>query len=50
MRKELNHIVHHGDNNPHKFGENKYADMKYVYDPAAQETIDKAKDLANWDN
>lgn len=50
MRKDLCFIVHHADNNPHKYGDNKYADKKYVDDPAAQATIDKAKNLANWGN
>ncbi len=42
-RKDLNHIVHSGDRDPHKHGTNPYADKTNSYDPEAQKTIDRIK-------
>ena len=43
MRFELNQIVHSEDDNPHKHGENPYADKPKQYDGAAQQTLDEAE-------
>ena len=39
IRYELNQIVHHADKNPHKYGDNSYAEKKGYYDEAAEEVI-----------
>jgi hypothetical protein len=41
--KELSFINHAGDKDPHKHGQNPYADSTNTYDPAAQVVIDAAK-------
>ena len=43
LKKKLNQIVHSGDKNPHRYGENPYADQGNQYDPAAQVVIEKAE-------
>ena len=42
MRNDLNKIVHAADKNPHKYGENIFADKTCTYDPKAQVVIDNA--------
>jgi hypothetical protein len=38
-RRTVNQIIHSGDSNPHKFGNNPYADSTKSYDPKAQEAL-----------
>lgn len=37
----LSYILHSGDDNPHKYGHNPFADSTNSYDPKAQEVIDR---------
>ena len=39
LRKHLNMIVHSGDKNPHRYGDNPYADPSNSYDLSAQVAI-----------
>lgn len=42
-RKALNFIVHSQDIDPEKYGTNKYACKEDIYDPEAQEVIDRER-------